>query len=292
MKYKNHNYKNHEIDLLIILKVFWRQKIFILCFSLACLALGLFYYVFSSYIKPSQKADHEIVFFIKKMTNSNFFFEINSFFTKTEVDEFAYIFNNEFKINLENPNNLIIFFNQYTNTNFFDSNFNKVFIEKVKDPEVNINAKYKFTHANISNPMELLNEYLMFVKDLAEEDIKKEIKKSIKTRLDVLDYNFQKTLIKEKSFLEELAKNRFIIDKEFLFEGSKVLSFEIKSLTNLLKEFDQKNIDYKPFLTGYNLTSTSSVATKSAVYYGFFGMILGFFLSLFIICFNIMARDN
>jgi hypothetical protein len=226
------------------------------------------------------------------MTNSNFFFEINSFFTKTEVDEFAYIFNNEFKINLENPNNLIIFFNQYTNTNFFDSNFNKVFIEKVKDPEVNINAKYKFTHANISNPMELLNEYLMFVKDLAEEDIKKEIKKSIKTRLDVLDYNFQKTLIKEKSFLEELAKNRFIIDKEFLFEGSKVLSFEIKSLTNLLKEFDQKNIDYKPFLTGYNLTSTSSVATKSAVYYGFFGMILGFFLSLFIICFNIMARDN
>jgi LPS O-antigen subunit length determinant protein (WzzB/FepE family) len=290
MKYNKPNIKDDEIDFLIFLNLLWKQKFFILFFSLIFAALGFFYSLSSNYFLKKNKVS-ETTFYLRDapaylFTKYKYFLKLN--------ESLAISFNNEFKSNLENLDILLEFYSQYNKNNF--SNREIFYIEKVKNQkEVVKNQQYKLIHKTKDDQKEFLKDYIFFIKHETEKNLKEKIKVEIE---NIINLNTLKLQIAEKIFLNKPFINTngfmtFYESNDFFLKGSEMLYIEIEYYRNLLKENDQLKLDYNPILVDPKLSLyNQNSLTKSPVYHVSFGMFLGFFLSIFIIYFKIMTKNN
>lgn len=279
MKYNNRQIKDDEIDLLILLKLLWEKKIFILCFSLISFALGFFYFFGST--KFFKKSVVETSISLRDAPT--YLFEKYKDFSKGNL---TISFNNEFKINFEDPNNLSEFYSQLKKNNFSEKK-DKVFYIKKVNQKVGffINSEYNLIHEVNYDPSKFIDDYIFFIKNKTEKYFKEALKIEIENLISVYTHNLQ---IAEKISLKEPIARQpafFIYSgNEIFYKGTEVLSLEIQYYKNVLKEVDQLKLDYKPLIMVSKLNPTNqNISTNTPVYYGFFGMVLGFFLSIFII---------
>jgi LPS O-antigen subunit length determinant protein (WzzB/FepE family) len=291
MKYNNRQIKDDEIDLLILLKLLWKKKSFILCFSLISFALGFFYFLGSTKFFKESKVESTI--FLREVPP--YLFDKYKEFSKRNL---ASSFNNEFIINFEDPSNLSEFYSQFKKNNFSEKEDKVFYIKKKKVNEKNgvfINSEYNLIHKANYDPSKFINDYMFFIKNITEQHFKKSLKIEIENQISVLTNNLQ---IAEKIFLKNPISKEpgFIIytqQNEIFYKGSEILSLEIQYYKNSFKEIDQLKLDYKNFSIAPKLNpSNQNISTNTAVYYGFFGMVLGLFLSILIIYLKIIIRNN
>ena len=281
MKYNNRQIKDDEIDLLTLLKLLWEKKTFILCFSLISFALGFFYFLGSTKFFKGSKVETTI--FLREALP--YLFDKYKEFSKRNL---ASSFNNEFIINFEDPSNLSEFYSQFKKNNFSEKEDKVFYIKKKKVNEksgVFINSEYNLIHEVNYDPSKFIDDYIFFIKNKTEKYFKEALKIEIENLISVYTHNLQ---IAEKISLKEPIARQpafFIYSgNEIFYKGTEVLSLEIQYYKNVLQAVDQLKLDYKPLIMVSKLNPTNqNISTNTPVYYGFFGMVLGFFLSIFII---------
>jgi LPS O-antigen subunit length determinant protein (WzzB/FepE family) len=302
---KNNSYLiDDEIDMGDLIKSLWREKILILSVSIICGLAGYLY----AFFQP-QKFKTEIILnnpppqlfepyndiFNNKNKNMN---NNNNNYNGNITEQF----NSDFRLNFLSLDNLQSFteesrefdsFKEYLKSRNISAK--KYFVNKineVKEKKLISTNKYFLVFTKELDGDIFLNNYAQFIKKKTISNIKKNFQLSIENKITKLENALEnaKLINLENPILRSLNQNQVINEPEDLFyKGSKILSQEIIFLKRLLikLENDQFNFDFiseKPL--------NSLIKEISNLGYFTIGLMLGLFLSLVIIYFKLILRNN
>lgn len=284
--------QNDEIDLGALLAQLWKEKILILFISLAFIVSGYIYGSIQPKIYKTEIITRDA--FLSLFLGQDTFLISNGeplIEQKQKIEDF----NNEFKINLLSLDTLLLFveqnneiddFKYYLKVNNID--IRNYFVGKIKkEPETrnaNIN-RYSLTFQKPLPGENFLNNYIMFVKKKTETNFKEKISQDIVNKINIYKKNLE---IAEKIGLEapmsrNMSSNGHMsnrYDEDLFYQGTKILSQQIAYQNKILKENNDKIINYNPIL---DKASKATLVLKSPAIYGVIAFILGLFLSLIII---------
>jgi LPS O-antigen subunit length determinant protein (WzzB/FepE family) len=304
MKKNNTYLAEDEINLRDLIKLLLREKILILFISIIC---GLAGYLFilskpqefriEIQIKnpPSQLFEPYKDLFTDNI-NSNTSIGINhQNYNRDYHQSISMQFISDFKLNflsLDNLESFVVESKEFDNFKGYLKSRNisakEYFVNKMNEKKVEdliIPNKYFLVYTKELNGDIFLINYVQFIKKKTIDEIKKNLKLSIETKLiNVYEAIEKARLVNLTNPLLTGPKGNQVVQEptDLFYKGTKVLEQEIISLKKLLikLENDQFNFDIileKPF---------SSVQPISRFKYFAIGVMLGLFLSLGIIFFK------
>jgi len=290
-----------EISLVDIIKLLWREKILILSITIIC---GLAAHL---YARPQHQ--NSITKIQLNNPPSNLFEPYN-----------YYLFNNKNNNNNNNNNNIYAEFISDFKFNFLSLDNLQSFTEESKKfdnfneylKSRNISARQYFKNKigeekekNLIIPSTyfliftkeldgdiFLNNYVEFIKSKTVFEAKKKLKSSLVNKIDIMENALEKSKIinLEYPIIRSMNQNQVINEPEDLFyKGSKILTQEIYYLKKLLIKLENEQFDYE-FISQKPLNSLINERTGSLYFQ--LGLLLGLFLSLGIIFFKHILRNN
>lgn len=277
-----------EIDLKKVVLNLWKEKILILSFSLFFLVLSYFYTV----TKP---LEFRTIITLKEFPN-NLILKFSEVFPEKK---FVNMFYRGFTENLKSFDNLENFIKQNQNINSFKQYLKK---KKISSKEYFLNnpnkekfgqtllrgkendKKYYFDFPQHLNGQNFLNDYVLYTYKNSELAIKDEIKSSIINKINFYEKSLSKAKelnIQYPAILERLKdRNLVVVDNPqemIIYNGTILLSEEIKFYTKLLNDLNEFETKFNPILDSATRPFvTSNTAKKNAI----FGFIFGLLISL------------
>lgn len=291
MKKNNTNLADDEIDLGNIIKSLWREKILILSISIVCGLVGYFY----GLSKP-QELRTEILL---KNPPTGIFEPYNLFNNNNQVGQFM----SDFKLNFFSLDNLESFIHESREFDNFKTylklknisakEYFKNKIGEAKEKNLIIPNKYFLFFTKELDGDIFLNNYAKFIMKKTVFIMKKNLELSIGNRITIFENSLEKAKLinMENPILKSMNNtSQVVYEPENLFyKGSKILSHDIIYLKKLLikLENDQFNFDFI-------LDKPLNFPVKKMSYLAFFGigLTLGIFLSLVIIFFKSILKNN
>ena len=288
MKSKNISNDDDLIDIGKLLKSLWKDKFIILLIS-ACFSVAGYFY------GGSQPQYFETTIKIRSVSKSAFkeYNDIKLVNGDTfSVDE---VFNKEFLLLLDSSVTLDKFSKKNTENEKFISHI----IKRNLSINYNKNTKlikphtidFTITLAEKLESQNLLNDYVMFVKDEALNDFRNQILSLLRSKILIYQNNLevaQEINLKDPILLTMPDVNSVVNEPKTLFyRGSKVLEKQLEHLRLLEKNTIQHNLDYNPILDKASPLVLISTPPKKLIIPGFF---IGIFLSFFILIIRNSAR--
>jgi LPS O-antigen subunit length determinant protein (WzzB/FepE family) len=304
MKKNNSPLTDDLIDLSYFFNKLWKRKITILIISVLFSFASYFY-------NGAQLIDkqYQVEVIVKDPPRRMFFFletlkEINN----TEIlngSNFSQDYISAFQSDLLSLDSLQRFVDQNQKIDNF-KNFLKLkninaseyfrnkFGQYKKDQTIIPNKYFMIYNDKLDKPEEFLSDYVKFV----QKNNLKELKDQITYQIDAGVYNYEKALEIAKliELTEPLVKSKNF-NQQVLYEpmslyynGTKVLSEQIKHLKILKQKIVQEEFAYNPFLDKPSispfLTQISIQTPTNPRNFAYFGFFLGFFVSVIIIFFR------
>jgi LPS O-antigen subunit length determinant protein (WzzB/FepE family) len=300
MKKNNSYLADDEIDLADLIKLLWREKILILSISIICGLLGYFY----GLSKP-QELRTEIT--LKNPPKQIFepynLFNNNNNNNNKIVEQFI----SDLKLNLLSLDNLENFIEESREFDNFKGYlksrniFAKQYISDLKFAEVevkgknlDITSKYFLNHPKELDGAIFLNKYVEFIKKKTIVEFKNNLKlsllNSINDHQEALEtakkIQLENPIIKTTGLQQAVLLNE---PEALFYKGTKVLSENLNYLNKKLIKLENDQFNY-------NIILQKSLTLKkkqiSLPLYFTIGLILGLFLSLGIIFFKGIIRNN
>jgi LPS O-antigen subunit length determinant protein (WzzB/FepE family) len=305
MKKNNSYLADDEIDLNDLIKLLWREKILILSISIIC---GLAGYLYASFqpqefkteilLKnpPSQLFEpYKDVFSVFDNNNNN-----NTTTTNSNV---AGQFISDFKLYFLSLDNLQSFVEESRGLDNFKGylklrniSAKKYFankINEVKEKNFFISNKYVFFFTKELDGDIFIYNYLEFTKKKTLFEIKKILKLSIENKIIIFDNALKKAKIinLENPILRSLNNQSQVVNEptDLFYKGSKILSQEIVDLKNLLIKLENEQFNFEIIV---DKPLSSPVKKMPNLVYFAVGLMLGLFLSLGIVFFKGILKNN
>jgi hypothetical protein len=266
-----------------LLKIFKKEKILILAISLLIAILFFVYgltktkqFVISTNIQTISKYTfykfHNIIIHLAKKNLQGH--------TIISSSDFVEEYNSLFEKNLKSKKNLIIFLKlQKEIPKFTDKELNKYFDLKLVSIDKN-NSIFYLTYPKSVDGKLLLNNYINYVKKFTTDHIVSIINLLVLVEIEKYEQDLQMSnaIIKPNSNLNNnFQSSNLNVDH---IDAQEILEKKIFNLKQVLKSLhnDQINI----FSSVHEISEELSL-NKQNYYYIFLGLIVGFFLSFFII---------
>ena len=304
MKKNNSYIADNEIDLSGLIKLLWREKILILSITIICGLAGYLYTPqYQNYKTEIKFKDPSFSLFepynynnsINNSINNN---NNNNNNNKTIYEEFI----SDFKSNFLYLNNLQSFieesrefdnFKEYLKSrNISTSKYFANKIVEAKEKNLIISNKYSFFFTKELDGDIFINNYAEFIKKKTVFETKKKIKTLLENRIAILENDLEKSKLVnfEYPILKSMSQNQVLNEPlDLFYKGTKILAQEIYYLKKLLIKLENEQFDYE-FISGKPLNSLINARTG---YLNFqLGLMLGLFLSLGIIFFKNILRNN
>jgi len=303
MKKNNPYLADDEIDLGDLLRTLWREKILILFISIICSLLGYLY----AYFKPEEfKTEIKI-----KNPPPQLFAPYSQFFTSNvnnnkvnNNNSIAGQFISDFQLNFLSLDNLEIFVEESRDLDTFKTYlksrnisakqyFEKKFGEAKEKNIINPNTYFLVFEKKILDGNIFLNNYANYVKKKNIIEFKKNLKLMIEHRINITDdaLEIAKLINLDNPILKSADRQSQVINEpEALFyKGTKVLGQSIIIDKKLLQKLENDQFNYNPILEkGIAL----EINTKPSNFFLLIGLFIGFFLSLIIIFFKGIFKNN
>jgi LPS O-antigen subunit length determinant protein (WzzB/FepE family) len=299
MKKNNPYITDDEIDLGNLVITLWREKILILSISIIC---GLAGYLYASFQPQEFRTEIKL-----KNPPIQIFEPYNSFNTNNSLNNIAGQFISDFKLNLlslDNVQNFIEESREFDNFKGYLKSRNisvkQYFnglggqkLSEVKEKNIIIPNKYFLNHSKELNGSIFFNKYVEFINKKTIVEFKNVTKLSILNTIN----NHQEALeIAKKIQLEDpilkttAAQQQAVNEPEALFyKGTKVL---LENIVNLNKKLIKLENDQFVFNIISEKSMTLPSDPKSLPLYFALGLMLGLFLSLVIIFFKGILKNN
>jgi LPS O-antigen subunit length determinant protein (WzzB/FepE family) len=297
MKKNNPYITDDEINLGDLARILWREKILILFISIICGLLGNFY----GSLKP-QKFRAEIT--LKNPPTQIFepynLFNIN-FNNNNNNNNIAVQFISDFKLNLLSLDSVVNFIEESREFDNFkgylksrnisvEQYFRDYKFGEVKEKNIIIPNKYFLNHSKELDGVIFLNKYVEFTKKKTIVELKNNLKltllNTINNQKEALE--IAKKIQLENPIIKVIDQQRVVNVPETLFYGTKVIS---ENLNNLNKRLIKLENDQFVFNIILQKPMTLPIDRKSPLNFAS-GSILGFFLSLGIIFFKNILKNN
>ena len=294
MKINKSFIKDDDIDLLELLRKIWKEKVFLITASLLFMLVGYVYGLLQPKI-------YKVSILIREAPT--YLFDPYSLgAVKAGLSKGALIsenFNNEFMLLLSLSDNFGRFIEQNNKIDEFklylkDKNINseKFFkheFENIKSGlgsktnyESTIALKYSLTFKEYLPEDAFFSDFVIFSKQEAEKVLIKQLSKKITNEIDAHIENLE---IAKKINLEEPNIAAFSDDTALLYNrGTKVLNYQIKSLSELLIKTQKLKLDYNPILQ----KGSPTIVLESSLKFATLGFLLGLFFSILIIFFRFL----
>ena len=305
MKKNNSYLADDEIDLGSIIKSLWKEKILILSISIICGLLGYFYALskpqeFKTEITiknpPTQIFEPYNLFNINN-NNSN-----SSNSSSSSSNNIAGQFISDFKLNLlsfDNVQNFIEESREFDNFKGYLKSRNisveQYFIYnkfgEVKEKNIIIPNKYSLNHSKELDGAIFLNKYVEFIKKKTIFELKNNLKLTL---LNIINNHQEALEIAKKIQLENpiiktTSQQQVVNEPEALFyKGTKVISENLNYLNKRLIKLENDQFNYNAILQKALIKKNPINLTL----YFALGLMLGLFLSLVIIFFKGILKNN
>ena len=290
MKKNNTYLADDEIDLANIIKSLWKEKILILSISIICGLLGYFY----ALLKP-QELRTEITL---KNPPTQIFEPYNLFNNNNNI---AGQFISDFKLNilsLDNVQNFIEESREFDNFKEYlksrNISANMYFANKfgeAKEKNIIIPNKYFINHSKELDGAIFFNKYVEFIKKKTIVEFKNNLKLTL---LNIINNHQEALEIAKKIQLENpiiktTSQQQAVNEPEALFyKGTKVISENLNYLNKRLIKLENDQFNY-------NIILQKALTLKNPInlpLYFALGLMLGLFLSLVIIFFKGILKNN
>jgi len=297
MKKNNPYIADDEIDLGDLVRTLWREKILILSISVICGLVGYLY----AYFQPQEfKTEIQL-----KNPPSQLFEPYSQIFfnNNSNSNNIAGQFISDFKLNFLSLDNLQSFteesggfdnFKAYLKSrNISAREYFKNKINEVKEKNSIIPNKYFLVFTKELDGDIFLNNYAQFTKKKTILGIKKIFKLLIENQITNLEDAIEKAKLinLEKPILQSMHQTNQLINEpdDLFYKGRLILSQEIIYLKRLLIKLEDEQFNYEVVLDK-PLNSTAKEMPNSG--YFIIGLMLGIFLSLAIIFFKSILKNN
>ncbi len=280
MKQNSSFTQDNEIDLLEFIRKLWKEKILIISVSLLFMVIG---YVYGTLQPKTNK--------IKILLREAPYYLFESQTNNLDSLRLAKEFNFEFKINLYSSETLDRFIEQNNKIDQFKINLasKNIEIKKYFKSEFKIDEKtdnlwvYYLSYGEYLPGEEFLNDFILFVKKETEKSFQKQRSLLIIDQINQLKVNLE---ISKKINLENpLVGGEFNLYNR----GTKVLSYQIDNLNNILKETKLLKLDYNPIV---EKTSSVGEIKNHPLDFAVIAFLLGFFFSLIIIFTRFLLQNK
>lgn len=284
MNPNNQTIPDDEIDLKKIILTLWKEKYLILIITLVFTVAGFIYGI----LQLKQPKVYQSTIILRDVPKGQFG-KYTIFLSDSN-------FNQEFKLNLISLNNLVNFveqnkkideFKSYLKTNNIKtSTYFKGKFQSVTNKENKLTNQYTLNFSIELPGTEFLDDYIIFTKQVTENEFKNQLKERIKNEIEIYDQNLEiaKTINLENPILKSFAQGNTVVNEPqaLFYKGSKVLSLKKHYLEELLKEIDNSNIfNYNPIIAK---ASNSTLVTKSsAIIFMSIAFAVGLFFSFIVI---------
>jgi len=308
MKKNNPYIADDEIDLGDLVRTLWREKILILSISIICGLAGYLYALFQPQefkteiqVKnpPPQLFEPYIYIKINNINNNINNNNNNNNNSNNIVGQFI----SDFKLNFLSLSNLQIFVEESREFDNFKAylksrniSVKKYFankLDEVKEKNLIIPNKYFLVFTNELDGDIFLKNYAQFIKKKTTFEIKKNLKLSIVNKITIIENALEnaKLINLENPILRSMNQiNQVVNEPEDLFyKGSKILSQEIIYLKKLLIKLENDQFNFEIILDD---PLNSPVNEMHNLVYFAIGLMLGLFLSLVIIFFKSILKNN
>jgi LPS O-antigen subunit length determinant protein (WzzB/FepE family) len=301
MKKNNSYIADDEIDLADLIKSLWREKILILSISIIC---GLAGYVYASFQPQEFKTEIQINYPPPQLFEPYTYVLNNTPNTNTNI---VAQFVSDLKVNFLSLDNVETFieesrefsnFKGYLKTRnisakkyFKNKLLNEASLVKEKNL-INTNRYFLFFTKELDGDI-FLNNYVQFIKKKTIIETKKKLKFSIENMIVIYENSLEKAKLinLENPILKSMNQSTQVVNEpnDLFYKGSKILSHEITYLKRLLIKLENDQFYYeittdKPF--------SSYVKTSSSLKYFAIALMIGLFLSLIIIFFKGILKNN
>ena len=281
---KSKNISNHDdlIDIGKIFKTLWKDKFIILLISACFSVVGYFY-------GASLPQYFETTIKIRSVSKSTFkeYKDVHNVYDSDfSVDEF---FNKEFILLLDSSETL----DKFSKKNTENDKFFSYIIKRNVSINYNRNTKsikphtinFTITLAENLEGQNLLNDYVIFVKDMALSDFQKQILSLLRSKILVYENNLEvaQEINLEDPILLTMPDGNSVVNEPgtLFYRGSKVLEKQLEHLRLLEKNTVQYNLNYNPILDKASPLVLISTPAKNFIIPSFFvGMLLSFFVLL------------
>jgi LPS O-antigen subunit length determinant protein (WzzB/FepE family) len=304
MKKNNTYLADDEIDLGNLIKSLWREKILILSISIIC---GLAGYLYASFqpqefrtefkLKnpPIQIFEPYIVSNIKNNNKNNDNININNNIAEQFISDFELDF-----LSLDNLRNFIEESREFDNFKRYLKSknisvkqyFSGLKLSQVKEKGIIIPNKYFLNHSKELDGSIFINKYVEFINKKTIVEFKHVMKLSILNTINNHQEALEiaKKIQLENPIIKTTSQQQVVIEPEALFyKGTKVLE---ENIINLNKKMMKLENDQFVFNIMSQKPMTLPNDTKSLTLYFALGLMLGLFLSLVIIFFKGILKNN
>ena len=301
MKKNNSYLAKDEIDLADLTKSLWREKILILSISIIC---GLASYLYASFQPQEFKTEIQLknpptqIFDAYNLFNINFNNNNNN--NKNNIAE---QFISDFKLNLFSLDNIENFLDESREFDNFKGylksrniSVKQYFIDykfgELKEKNIIILNKYSLNHSKELDGAIFLNKYVEFIKKKTIVEFKNNLKLTFASTIN----NHQEALeIAKKIQLEnpiiQIPNQLQVVNEPeaLFFKGTKVISESLSYLNKRLIKLENDKFDFNIIQQKPMTIATNSMSLNL---YFTIGLILGLFLSLGIILFKNILKNN
>jgi len=273
---------NELIDLMDLLLLIWKKKIFVLI-SIISFSIAFVVYSKINYAAPLKEARITL----KDPQSTNIHFEV------------GYKFYDEFVKNLLSRDNLIIYLESRNDKDSEELKKkltidNRIFVGLVESNSKVDNSKFYFRYPKNLNGESIFNNYVIFT---AENEMKKFLNFKKNEISFIIERTEKNILIATKLEIEKPIFNvnnmninifdnkRTVLDDLGFYKGTIVLSEELKELNRLKNNLHAINVKYDVILDKakfyYHVETNYSVLSMAIL-----GMLTGFLLSILVLFFN------
>jgi capsular polysaccharide biosynthesis protein len=287
-KNNNLNFPDHQIDILILTKILWREKILILFIC----ALGILISFMHNYnsIKFSETRAN------LQATDTDFFSIYEYELNKKQLDR---DFKNNFIGLLKSNYNFIDYINQNQNIskgyNFSDFIFDFLQVENTPFKKYNFENENDFQNVtkyfelrlifkNGINGKDFLDNYLNYSFEKLKQKFKENLKLSLTNKILMYRRNLDIALkidLSDPIVIENKSSSlRYIESQDIFFQGVKVLEQKILSLNLMIENLDDDFDKISPIFSEASFSSPAPNRNNISLFYGF---IVSFFLSLIVV---------
>ena len=308
MKHNNRFSENTEIDLLIILREIWKNKILIILISLVFITIGYLYGVFKTdtyrtEIKIRNFSEFSDLTFIssglKELVRSDSSNEYNTDLKKNLNKSF----NEEFKLYLLSTDNLNEFIEQNNEIDEFKSylknkniDIKKYFLGRF----VNVNNRFDNSNLyslNFEKPLQgdkFLNDFVVYTFKKTEKDLKEQIIKNVTSMIQLNKNNLKssKEIISANSIyqfkddIKNTQENKF--DPTY-YNYAMQISANIFYQENFLILIKNLKFEHNPILDKASYPYSISTSKIKSIFISF---IIGLIFSIFIIFLKFAFRNK
>ena len=292
--------QDHELDLLKLITIIYKEKILILIIVLLFLIIG-FYQAFTQNNKT-----YTSVITVRNAPNY-LFEEYRDFLYKNYSNKQTYplsdMFNNEFKFSLLSSDNILNFFEEknkinylknYKNIgseNYFDIEVKEI-IDLKKENKQSLYSQYVLTFQKNFKGEQFLNDYVIFTKTKTEKIFINELNELIKNDIKIYEKNIE--VAKKINLTNPSFNNNIVsaISNDLFFKGTEVLSVQLIHLNNILNQTHKIKFNYNPI---YEKATNSVLVSKNEskkliTLVAFF--LLGLILSFIIISIKFILKNK